>query len=217
MNQTKEDLESIKKKLLEHIDKTYTPEEANDFKQRINSMNDVEFVEFLKSQGLIPGEGQNANCVFCSMVSGKIPTTKIGENSESIAILEINPVSEGHSMVIPKKHITQAKDFPEEAKKLSEKIAKELTDTFHPQRIEFAMSNLMGHEIMNLIPVYSNENIDSPRKEQTPEGLKTIKEKIDNSKIKTVEKPKPVQIETKENDSEEINEENTWIPKRMKP
>jgi diadenosine tetraphosphate (Ap4A) HIT family hydrolase len=217
MTQTKEDLENIKSKLLEHIDKTYSPEEANDFKQKISKMNDIEFVEFLKTQGLIKGEESSENCVFCSMVANKIPTTKINENSKAIAILEINPISKGHTMVIPKPHITEIKDFPEEAKKLAEKVSQNLTNAFHPQRIEFAMTDMMGHQIMNVIPVYSNENINSERTEETPESLAKLKDQIDSSKTKTIEPPKPTQLEQIPKDTNEINEENTWLPKRMKP
>ena len=218
MENTPEELNNIKEKLISHIEKTYSPEQSNDLKSKINKMNNVEFVEFLKKQGLLKGEGENRNCVFCSMVKGEIPTTKVGENNGAIAILEINPVSEGHSLIIPKEHIKGAAKFPEDGKKLAEQIAKDLKNALHPQRVEFAMSNIMGHEAMNVIPVYSNENMDSERKSETPEGLKKTKERIENSKIKTVETPKPIQIneEEKEN-ANEINEKNTWLPKRMKP
>ena len=44
------------------------------------------------------------NCIFCKIVKGEIPAEKVYEDKEFIAILDINPVGEGHTLVIPKKH-----------------------------------------------------------------------------------------------------------------
>lgn len=215
MDQINKDLENIKKKIFEHIEKTYSSKETNEFKQKINSMNEEEFIDFLKTQGLLQ-EGKNSeNCIICSMVSGKIPTTKIGENFKAISILEINPISEGHSMIIEKEHITGTKDFSEETKKLSEEITKNLIETFHPKKIDFIVSNITDHKIINLIPVYSNENINSERNKKSPEELRILKEKIENSKIKTIIKEESKNLEEK-NEIHKI-EEGLWLPKKMKP
>lgn len=44
------------------------------------------------------------DCVFCKMVSGLIPVTKIYEDAAVLAFLDISPVSDGHTLVIPKQH-----------------------------------------------------------------------------------------------------------------
>lgn len=44
------------------------------------------------------------NCLFCKIINKEIPATIIYENNEVIAILDINPVNPGHTLVIPKKH-----------------------------------------------------------------------------------------------------------------
>lgn len=44
------------------------------------------------------------DCVFCKMVAGEIPVTKVYENDAVLAFLDIGPVSDGHTLVIPKQH-----------------------------------------------------------------------------------------------------------------
>jgi len=44
------------------------------------------------------------DCVFCKMVAGEIPVTKVYEDHAVLAFLDIGPVSDGHTLVIPKQH-----------------------------------------------------------------------------------------------------------------
>lgn len=46
-------------------------------------------------------------CVFCKMVAGEIPVVKVFENEAVLAFLDIGPVSDGHTLVIPKAHFAQ--------------------------------------------------------------------------------------------------------------
>jgi len=46
-------------------------------------------------------------CVFCKMVKGQIPVTKVYEDEAVLAFLDIGPVSDGHTLVIPKEHCTR--------------------------------------------------------------------------------------------------------------
>jgi len=45
-----------------------------------------------------------ADCVFCKIAAGEIPSMKIVEDGQSIAFLDINPLAEGHVLLIPKDH-----------------------------------------------------------------------------------------------------------------
>ena len=49
-----------------------------------------------------------ADCIFCMIAEGKIPSSKIYESDTVYAFLDLNPVHKGHALVIPKKH---AKDL----------------------------------------------------------------------------------------------------------
>jgi histidine triad (HIT) family protein len=46
-------------------------------------------------------------CVFCKMVAGEIPVAKVYEDEAVFAFLDISPISDGHTLVIPKEHCTR--------------------------------------------------------------------------------------------------------------
>jgi len=54
------------------------------------------------------------DCVFCKMVAGQIPVTKIFEDEVVLAFLDIAPVSDGHTLVIPRQHFERLHDCPAE-------------------------------------------------------------------------------------------------------
>jgi histidine triad (HIT) family protein len=216
MDKVQEDLTNIKEKLIEQIKGQYDEAQANEFISKINEMNDEQFIEFLKQQGMIAGDGSpNQQCVFCQMVAGQIPTTKIAENDSGIAILEINPVSEGHTLIIPKKHVGKNTQLDDEFLKLSELVTKKLTNTFNPTKVDLIPNEVMGHQVINALPVYNGETLNSPRQNQTPEGLTTLKEKIDSSDVEEITLPDKVEQEPEPEKEEEISDENTWLPKRI--
>lgn len=54
------------------------------------------------------------DCVFCKMVGGQISVTKLYEDEEVLAFLDIGPVSDGHTLVISKAHFEKLHDCPPE-------------------------------------------------------------------------------------------------------
>ena len=54
------------------------------------------------------------DCIFCKMVAGQIPVTKIYEDEVVLAFLDIGPISDGHTLVIPKQHFERLHDCPAE-------------------------------------------------------------------------------------------------------
>ncbi len=54
------------------------------------------------------------DCLFCKMVAGKIPVTKIYEDEVVLSFLDIGPISNGHTLVIPKQHFEKLHDCPAE-------------------------------------------------------------------------------------------------------
>ncbi len=51
------------------------------------------------------------DCLFCKIVSGEIPSYRVYENEAVYAFLDINPASEGHTLVAPKKHFNSFTDL----------------------------------------------------------------------------------------------------------
>ena len=51
------------------------------------------------------------DCIFCKIISGGIPCDKVFEDENFLAFLDIQPVGEGHTLVIPKKHFEKVSDL----------------------------------------------------------------------------------------------------------
>lgn len=209
-----EQIKQIREQLIEQIDKSFPEESKQQTIQEINSMSDKELIEFLRKNNMIQqdasGEGQQ--CVFCAIANKQMPSTEIDENEDAIAVLEINPISKGHTIVIPKEHITKPEDLSDKTKELSTKIGEKLKKIFNVEKVEVAIRNILGHESINIIPIYKDETIDSPRTQSNPEELAKIKSEIDGFIEQKAAEPKEVEEPEK---PKEINEENTWLPRRI--
>lgn len=67
-----------------------------------------------------------SDCIFCKIVAGEIPSSKVYEDDTVFAFLDNNPVARGHTLVIPKKHATDVFDVDEEALQAVTSAAKKL-------------------------------------------------------------------------------------------
>lgn len=54
------------------------------------------------------------SCIFCLIVAGQIPALKILEDDRTLAFLDIGPLSDGHTLLIPKDHHRDLRDLPPE-------------------------------------------------------------------------------------------------------
>lgn len=52
------------------------------------------------------------DCIFCKIAAGQIPCEKVYEDEDVLAFLDIGPLSEGHTLVIPKRHYTKVHECP---------------------------------------------------------------------------------------------------------
>ena len=55
------------------------------------------------------------SCIFCRIIKGEIPGTRVYEDDAVLAFLDINPIAPGHTLVIPKGHYETLVDLPDEA------------------------------------------------------------------------------------------------------
>ena len=55
----------------------------------------------------------STNCIFCKIVAGEIPSTKVYEDADVLAFMDIGPVIKGHTLVIPKQHFDPLTATPE--------------------------------------------------------------------------------------------------------
>ncbi len=71
------------------------------------------------------------DCIFCKIVKGEAKSWKVYENESVYAFLDINPVSEYHTLVIPKKHYRDIFDIPEEELKNVISVVKRLVSLYY--------------------------------------------------------------------------------------
>lgn len=77
---------------------------------------------------MIKDKKVSKNCIFCQIIAKKVPSLIVAKNRKAIALLDINPVSDGHTIIIPKKHYCDWQDTPKNVLssivKLSSKVIK---------------------------------------------------------------------------------------------
>ena len=211
---SEEQSEAVKKQLIEHIEKSFPEEKKQYAKEQVENMNQKELEDFLSKNNLV--SGHDSQCVFCSIVFGDIPSHKIDENSEAIAVLEINPISRGHSLIILKKHLKEDSEIPKEAEKLAKKISRRIKSKLKPKRTDILSTTTFGHHVINILPVYANETLSSKRqaanKTELDETEKLLKVKPKSSM------PKPKSKKSLLKKAEETIkkfEEKLWLPQRI--
>jgi histidine triad (HIT) family protein len=121
-------------------------------------------LEFIKSE-----RGTLIDCIFCKIIGNKIPAQKVNEDKDFIAILDINPVSKGHALIIPKKHCFNLFDMNEEllekTLKVAQKIGNAMKKALNTDSINLIQNNgayaeqLIFHSHFHLIPRFPDDGI----------------------------------------------------------
>lgn len=120
------------------------------------------------------------DCIFCKIASGEIPSLKVYEDDIVLSFLDINPKSNGHTLIIPKKHFNDLDDIDlntlNHINKISKKIKKILEEKLNCESIQLVQNNGLIQEVkhyhLHLIPYYKNKTkLNDPK-----EVLKKIKD-----------------------------------------
>ncbi len=123
--------------------------------------------------------------IFSKIINGEIPSYKIAENEKFFAFLDINPLVEGHTLVVPKIEVDKFLDMPEEY--LSEilvfakPIAAAIEKVIPCKRCGLSVIGLeVPHAHLHLIPINNMDDINFTRKKLSPskEELKNTQDKI---------------------------------------
>jgi diadenosine tetraphosphate (Ap4A) HIT family hydrolase len=174
-----EEAQSIKEQLLAQIS-SFPEDKKEAAKEKILSMTNEELEQFV-------GQNTDKSCVFCSILEGKVPSYKIDENNESIAILEITPLSKGHALIVSKAHDKPASQ--ELAARVAEKLKK-----LNPKEIKFNPTKILGHNIIEVIPLYGGEK---QRTKASESELQKLKDEIIAQKEEVREEIKEIKEEKK--------------------
>ncbi|GAI11764.1 unnamed protein product, partial [marine sediment metagenome] len=126
---SEEQTEQIKKQIIQQIEENFPEDKKELAKQQIHAMNSEQIETFLKQNKLTQTQQKNP---FRSIISGETPSYKIDENKNAIAVLEINPISNGHIIIIPKKPIPEGKKILKTISSLAEKVAEKIKTKLKP-------------------------------------------------------------------------------------
>jgi len=214
-----EHIKPVKEQLINQIRETFPEDKRQSAISQIENMSTQELEEFLIKNNMIkssaPGEGGQVSpeerCIFCSIISGGVNSYKIDENKQAIAILEINPISKGHSIILPKEHLTKSEEIPSQAFTLAKKIAKKIKTKLKAKETEISASCVMGHCIINILPIYEKETLNSERKQTSQEELLELQNLLQiKPKTKTLKESKPKEKNISSSDSKKL-----WLPRRL--
>ena len=105
------------------------------------------------------------DCLFCKIASGDIPSKVIYEDDIVRVIMDINPNSNGHSLIIPKVHITDFEDMDEitlnHVNNASKIVKKRIYEALNPDglvlTVNYGIVQEIKHYHLHLIPVYENK------------------------------------------------------------
>ena len=126
-------------------------------------------------------------CIFCKIINGELPSKTIYEDDLIKIIMNINPATNGHLLVLPKEHYVNLFDLDEKIlnhsiKVIKEKIYKELKEKLNCEGMTLAQNNELGQEIkhyhIHIIPRYQNDNADFNYDKSKLDDLEAIFNKL---------------------------------------
>lgn len=126
--------------------------------------------------------------IFSRIVAGEIPSYKIAEDDKFYAFLDINPLAEGHTLVIPKREVDYIFDLEDELYKdlwaFARRVALAIEKVVPCKRMGLTVLGLeVPHAHIHLVPINTVYDIDfkKPKLEMSDQEFKDLAEKIRNA------------------------------------
>ncbi|MDL1971073.1 MAG: HIT family protein [Candidatus Desulfofervidaceae bacterium] len=126
------------------------------------------------------------DCIFCKIVQGEIPATKVYEDSQVLAFMDINPLNKGHTLVIPKRHAETIWEIsPEDLTsviQVAQKVALAIEKGLNPDGLTVVQLNkkaagqVVPHLHIHLIPRFENDGLTISKWEPVPGDMDEIKQ-----------------------------------------
>ena len=109
------------------------------------------------------------DCIFCKIISGAIPCSKVYEDEKILAFLDLGPVNKGHTLIVPKKHFETLLDMPDkllaELIKATKKVAKAVIKVTRTDGFNLMQSNkptagqVVPHFHLHIIPRHKEDGL----------------------------------------------------------
>ncbi|KAL2853779.1 HIT-like domain-containing protein [Aspergillus pseudoustus] len=128
-----------------------------------------------------------ASCIFCKIIKGDIPSFKLFESDKVFAFLDIQPLSRGHALVIPKYHGEKLTDIPDDYLTEVLPVAKKIAQATNAGDFNILQNNgriahqVVDHVHFHMIPKPSNEEglgIGWPTQATDMDKLKALYEEV---------------------------------------
>lgn len=102
--------------------------------------------------------------IFTKIIHGEIPCHKIGETDTHFAFLDINPIAEGHTLVVPKKEVDYLFDLSDEllasTMTYAKQVAHAIDSALNPLRTGVIVEGLeVPHAHVHLVPIYKTGQV----------------------------------------------------------
>ena len=124
------------------------------------------------------------DCIFCKIVSGEIPCTKVFEDDRVLAFMDINPLNDGHLLVIPKTHAATILDIGKAdfsaVIAAAHKIAGAVQEALNPDGINLlqlngkAANQVVPHLHVHIVPRWSGDGLTVSQWEIVPGDFEKI-------------------------------------------
>ena len=127
------------------------------------------------------------DCIFCKIIKGELPSKTVYEDDLIKVIMNINPATDGHLLVLPKEHYTNIMDINDEVllhsiKMIREKLYPDTKEALGCEGMTIAENNDLGQEIkhfhLHLIPRYTDDNADFNYDKSKLHSLDEVFEKL---------------------------------------
>jgi histidine triad (HIT) family protein len=112
---------------------------------------------------------KNETCIFCKIAAGEIPSATIYEDADFRVILDIEPASKGHALILPKEHYANLYELPDElaskAMVVAKKVITKMTEITGCVGYNVLQNNgeaagqTVFHYHMHLIPRYEEDDV----------------------------------------------------------
>ena len=107
------------------------------------------------------------DCIFCKIVNGELPSKVLYEDDLVMVIMDVNPIRDGHTLVIPKKHFTDFVELDEDTTKHIFNVAKQMTkllmDKLNAKSvtllINYGEDQKVKHYHLHLLPDFGTTDI----------------------------------------------------------
>ena len=124
-------------------------------------------------------------CIFCQIIDGKIPSKKIFEDEKVIAVLDINPATAGHVLIMPKEHFSIMPQLNDEILKsifsAAKKISNAMLKSMQAQGTTIFIANGLAagqkaqHFMIHVIPRYKEDGFpEIPKNKTTDKELDEV-------------------------------------------